>query len=99
MEGFDLHDLAKSIGSGGFIVEACESTLSQPPSFGQLSRSEALGWLDALLKCEWLTPIQRDRIGDVRQLVVIGIHFSLRSRKLLIVNEAIAKAYALGIRA
>jgi hypothetical protein len=97
-EGFDLHDLAGSLVPYLAKRETVSATIAPPPAFDGLSLFEARAWLDALHKVDWLTPFERDRVDDVRAVVMTGMMRDIHWRKKRTIDALLARAMTMGVR-
>lgn len=91
--GLDWHDLAAAVG-GAEIVEAQRPPQIAPaPTWAELTHQERLGWLKAILKQNDLGDLERDRLTDLynRELT---FGFNPTKKRLLLLNEHLARAYA-----
>lgn len=98
-EGFDLHDLAATVSGNLNKLQSISSAIAPPSSFDTLSHFERRAWLDALVAVDWLTPLERDYVVDVANLVRGGMVYDLHWRKKRKIDALIARAEALGVRA
>lgn len=98
-EGFDLHDLAAALSTNLVKRQMVVTAIAPPESFDSLSHFERRAWLDALLAVDWLTPLERERVAEVRNLVRIGVDYCVHYRRKRMIDALIARAAALGVRA
>ncbi len=99
-EKFDLHDLAASLSVGRGAEQATvRESFSVRPIFDELSHFERVAWLNALAVCEWLTPLERENVEDLRNQAKCGLFYKPHWRKKRRIDEILARASAMGVRA
>jgi hypothetical protein len=99
-EGFDLHDLASSLRVGSDLSNGISyGPVAVSPNFDELSNFKRRAWLAALSKLDWLTALERETVQDVNNRVIVGIDFHLDSKRKRRINEPLARASAMGVRA
>lgn len=99
-EGRDLNDLGNLIASenGPSPAPSRPAAIEPTPIFGELSHFERRAWLQAIAQAEWLGPLERERIAEVQSLERAGADYRIPKRSVRIVDAAIARAHAAGVR-
>jgi hypothetical protein len=99
-EKFDIHDLASSMMVVANAEQApAHGAFSVRPIFDELSHFERVAWLNALAGCDWLTPLEQETVEDVRNHVKYGIAYKPHWRRKRRIDELLARASAIGVRA
>lgn len=97
-QGCDLHDLVRAIDPTGTSSTPIAATISRAPKLEELSPLELNAWLEALLRQDWLSPLSRDVTIAVRQVLCCGAYGRMPRNARSLINEALARAHALGVR-